>query len=181
MEQTKINEENWEKFYKRLYPVLTMSKQNLIDISRLSGTKVIVDSAGWYYQEHFSGDNVIKIEHVNTCKNFKLDKSKFDKMFNDVSFPNITDQTVLILDHSAFLKYKTVDQLKELLSMMAKKCNSNYIIVRGSMVTLNDYRFGDRIKDFVNVILDDFIATKLSCNLDQYWLEMKKIKKDDIN
>ena len=65
--------------------------------------------------------------------------------------------------------------------MMSEKCNSYHIMIRGSMNTLGDYRFEDRIKDFVSIVPDDFLITKLSCDLAQYHIEMKKIKKYDIN
>jgi hypothetical protein len=183
MEQTTINNKNRNEFYKRLYPVLAMPKQTLLDVSAVMGTKIIVDSTGWYYREHFPTEHILSIEHINTCKNFKLDKSKFDKIFNDISFPkiDISDPTVLILDHTVFLKYKTINQINELLSMMSERCNSYYIMIRGSMITLADHRFGDRIKDFVSVVPSGFLITKLSCDLAQYSVEMKKIKKYDIN
>ena len=183
MEQTTINDKNRNEFYKRLYPVLAMPKQTLLDVSAVMGTKIIVDSTGWYYREHFPTEHILSVEHIHTCKNFKLDKSKFDKIFNDISFPtiDISDPTVLILDHAVFLKYKTVIQIKELLSVMSEKCNSYHIMIRGSMNTLGDYRFEDRIKDFVSIVPDDFLITKLSCYLAQYHIEMKKIKKYDIN
>jgi hypothetical protein len=183
MEQTTINDKNRDEFYKQIYPVLSMPKQTLLDVSTIMGTKIMVDSTGWYYREHFPTECILSVEHINTCKNFKLDKSKFDKIFNDISFPtiDISGPTVLILDHTLFLKYKTISQINELLSMMSKKCNSYYIMIRGNMNTLGDNRFEDRIKDFVSIVPDDFLITKLSCDLIKYQVEMKKIKKYDIN
>ena len=52
---TAPNDQNREAYYKTVYPVLSMSADQLINLNTLgSGKKIIIDSCAWYYKKMLS-------------------------------------------------------------------------------------------------------------------------------
>lgn len=182
MQQTIITNENRLQFYKAVYPVAAMNKSELINLELYSGDKVLFDSAGWYYQEQFRGQNIIKIEDTEVCENYQLNETHFDKVFSkgnitNLNFPDCT----LVIDHSAYFKYQTTENIKLLLTELAKEINPNTILFRLSMLTLDDYKFTDRLKNVVSFVPDSFITNTLIYKTNTVFFDLRRKTYYDLN
>lgn len=161
-------------FYKRVYPVQRMKKDELIDLEALYNNKkiVIVDSCGWFYQQMFPNSDIYKIEGIDMCKNVSMDREKFDCLFDDrdyenQKFPNRPfDGSVLIIDHSPLMKYRNGKQMRKVFNDLSQSIQPELIHVRMPLATTNDYRFSDRILELVNITPDNYVTTEFSYFLD---------------
>lgn len=183
MRQTTVTNDNRAEFYKNVYPVLRMDKNSLINLSHYKGTKILLDCAGWHYQTFFPQQQIIKLENIQTCKNYSLTKQQFDIFYKDDHFPSISnvDDGILILDHSQVLKYKTVPELKQLLTELSCKIKTNEIILRVPLITMGDDRLTDRFLNLCNIIPDNFVAIEISYTLKIIFMHLKKKKEYDFN
>lgn len=182
MQRTTVTNENHQKFYKSVYPVLGMSKCELINLELYPGEKVLFDSVGWHYQKHFLNERIIKLENLQTCKQYHLDSTQFDKLFTDNKIPSMTlSNSTLVIDHSAYFKYRTVEVTKSILTDLIEKINPNIILFRLPLSTTDDYRFTDRLKNLVNIIPDSFITNNMSYNTNVVFFDLKKKTEYDIN
>jgi hypothetical protein len=182
MEQTKITASNRDDFYRNVYPVVGMDKSELINLDTLPGHKVIVDSAGWYYEKHFADHKIVKFEHLQSCKNYQLDRSQVDYIFTDTKVPAVNiENSVLLLDHSNYLKYKNAKELKETITYLLEKIQSNHIILRMSTINLNDSRFENRIQNLSNINPDNCVITVFNYNTHVLHVEMRTKKNYDFN
>jgi hypothetical protein len=178
MQQTKVTDKNRKEFYKTVYPVLQMPKNELINLDLYPGVKVIFDSAGWYYQQNFPNQIVVKIENIQTCKEYKLPRYKFDKVFTGNNIPKIefTDST-LILDHPEYIKYKTPQDIKNILLDLTNKISTNIILFRINLVTVDDNRLTNRIENFIKISPTNFVISEFDFSIEQKRLFIKFIKK----
>lgn len=164
---------NPNAFYRRTYPVISMEKNELINISELyRGKKIIaVDCAGWHYQNIFSDSDVYRLEGVYVCKNVSMDKSKFDRLYDDKDVDNLKfpvlnfENTVLLLDHSPMLKYRTGPELNKVLEDLVRSTDPDIIHLRLPLVTTNDFRLGDRFTELTTIVPAGYITTMFNFNL----------------
>lgn len=182
MRQTKVTDSNKEDFYKVVYPVSAMSKDRLLNIEDYPGTKVIVDSAGLTYQLNFPSQNIIKIEKIQTCKEFQFNKNHFDKLYkDDPNFPVIKVKGTLILDHSPLLKYKTETELKQVIKSLTECIYTETVVLRMAVSTMGDYRFTDRIRNLINFIPDNFLIENLNYDSQTITVRLKRKKVYDFD
>lgn len=181
MDQTSVTKTNQQEFYRYTYPVLGMPKHELIDISKYPNDVVIVDSAGWYYQQHFPNSNIIKIEHIENCKQYSLDRTKVDKIFNN-SVPKLNCvDPVLIFDHAPILKYKNTQELKQFLDDFINIVNPAKVYIRLNPVTSGDDRFQNRITNFISLVPETFIVNSFTFFPTVITIEISRKKVYDIN
>lgn len=170
-----------DSFYRHTYPVMKMSKSNLIDLdSEYAGKKiVIVDSCGWFYQEVFPNADIYKMESLYMCKNVSMAKEKIDSVFDDRDFEKLKfpsrkfPDSVLIIDHSPLFKYRNAVQMHEILTDLTECTQPELVHVRLPLRTTNDYRFSDRLHELVNIVPKNYITTEFLFNLNSIMLTAK--------
>lgn len=178
MQQTKVTDNNRLEFYKTAYPVLRMSKNQLINLDIYPGAKVVFDSAGWYYQQNFPNQTLVKVENFHTCRDYQLRKDQFDKMFQNMNVPDINlPGSTLVLDHSNYLKYKTPSEIVDALDMLSHKVKPSVILLRLDLTTVNDNRLTNRLQNFTNIAPNDYVVSEFSFSLDHKTMFAKLIKK----
>lgn len=180
IKQTKVTPENREQFYLNTYSQQTRDKSELIDLSLLQQhCKIIVDSCGWYYKQHFPEQKIIALENIQTASEYQLSLDKFDKLFdgrNDsvVHWPKIeVKNSVLIFDHAPLLKYKSVQELSDLLQSALMCYNPEQLILNHNLMFVDDARLGDRLKNIANLAVSNYIVTKFYFDLEHNQLEMR--------
>lgn len=160
-------------FYRHVYPVMKMHKSNLIDIeSEYVGKKiVIVDSCGWFYQQVFPNADIHKMESWHMCKNVSMEKEKVDSIFDDRNFEKLKfpgrhfPGSVVIIDNSPILKYRCPLQMQEILTDLTQSTQAELLHVRLPLWTTDDYRFGDRLHELVNITPKNYITTEFLYNI----------------
>jgi hypothetical protein len=155
-------------FYRHVYPVMKMNKDQLINLeSEYAGKKIVmVDSCGWFYQQMFNSANIHKMESLYMCKNVSMSKEKIDSIFDDqnfekLKFPNRKfPGSVLIIDHSPILKYRNAMQMQEILTDLTQNIQCELVHVRLPLWTTDDYRFSDRLHELVTIIPKGYVTTE---------------------
>jgi len=182
MQQTKVTEDNREDFYKQVYPVVGMEKAELINLDNLPGNKIIIDSAGWYYEQHFPNQKIIKFEHLDTCSSYKFTKEKFNYIFTNEKIPTVdVGENSLIYDNGTYLKYKNSAELKQSIQYFVEKFKSSVIVFRTTTITLNDSRFEDRPHNLLSIVPDEYIVTLFNFAPGHIHIEMKLKQNYDFN
>jgi len=170
-----------DSFYRHTYPVMRMHKSNLIDIeSGYAGKKiVIVDSCGWFYQQAFPNADIHKMESLYMCKNVSMSKEKIDSIFDDQNFEKLKfpsrnfPGSVLIVDHSPILKYRSAVQMQEVFTDLTQSTQSDQVHVRLPLRTTDDYRFSDRLHELVNIVPNNYVTTEFLFNINSRLLIAK--------
>jgi hypothetical protein len=163
-----------DSFYRHVYPVLKMKKDELIDLETLYSNKkiVIVDSCGWVYQTMFPNSDIYKIEGIDMCKNVSMTQEKLDCLFDDRDFKNQKfpnrpfDGSVLIIDHSPLMKYRNGKQIRKIFNDLAQSIRPELFHIRMLLDTTDDYRFDNRILELVNIVPDNYVTTEFLFFLD---------------
>lgn len=181
MRQTAVNDSNREDYYKFVYPVAAMPRDELLNLENYPGVKVILDCAGLNYQLNFPSQNIIKVENIQTCKEYQLNKSHFDKLYKGFNFPVIDVEGTLILDHSPLLKYKTEAELKQIVKSLTEYIHTGTVVLRMAASTMGDYRFTDRISNLINSIPDNFVVENLNYDLQTVTVRLKRKKVYDFD
>jgi hypothetical protein len=118
----------------------------------------------------FPNLDIVQVEGLSTCKNYQLNKTQVDKIFNDINqqlkFSNMHyPGSILVMDHANFLKYRSVSQLNQLLNELTQNIQPKEVYIRMSTATMGDFRLHDRIKDLVNIVPVNYITSTFSyCN-----------------
>jgi hypothetical protein len=81
--QTKVTDENRDKFYQQVYCQQFDSKHQLINLEIFSNECVLVDCCAWHYYDMFPNNRIIRLETVKNALQFKLSRNKFDKLVDD--------------------------------------------------------------------------------------------------
>lgn len=157
-----------ENFYRYVYHVLRMGKDELVDLPALYPDRkiVIVDSCGWFYQQQFPQADIYKIEGIYMCKNVNMSRDKIDCLFDDTDFENLKfprrpfDQSVLLIDHSPLMKYRDGQQIHQVLNAMTESVRSELVHLRMPLLTTNDYRFSDRVKEMSTIAPKNYHTTE---------------------
>ena len=164
---------NPDAFYRWTYPVMRMAKDELVNLDLLYPKQkiVIVDSAGWYYREQFKSVDIYCVEGICMCKNVSLDRSKFDKLYDDteyhdIKFPNLSNPgCVLFFDHSPVLKYRTGPQIKEIFDRLSSNVEPTKIHLRLPLLTTDDNRFKDRLIEMSGIVPDGYVTAKFNFDM----------------
>lgn len=184
--QDKPTDENREKFYPDLYPVLLDTQEELVDLRPIVGTAILVDSCGWYYQKFFPDADICSIEPLLTAHQFKLNSDQYDRLIDNqkdnarLVWPSINCiADTVVFDRSPLLKYRTIEQIAELVSDMAKKYLPNRIILRSSLVFINDTRLCDRFYNFYKLRIANYVVEKFDYDSKHmiYQMELRCQKK----
>ena len=175
MEQTKINDQNRQDYYENVYSIEYI-KNNLIDISPyVNETIVAVDSCGYLYRDSFSNLTLQIVENLQTVKQFNLDRTYYDKLFDSPERITVVKNEILLLDHCpSIFKYKTLDQLVDVISILTKTIDPKYCIVRIALITLGDNRLADRFKYLSQIIPDNYIVCRYCYNMEYLTFEIKR-------
>lgn len=178
-----------DSFYKYVYPVLSMSKDQLIDLSHLSAEHQIiaVDSCGWLYQQHYPNLTFYRVESLSMVKNISMDRSKFDKLYNDQddknpSFPKFSfPKSVLILDHTVLFRYRDIDNFKTVFQNLLCCTDPELVYFRGTTKLTGEFRFGNRMQELTKLVPDNYAIEKFlfdtSGSINSFQITLRKIKK----
>jgi hypothetical protein len=124
-----------------------------------------IDCCGWHYKDLFD-KQIIMVETIKTAHQFTLDKEKFDRLIDDrtdgkIVWPKIQcTRPALLMDRSPLLRYKTVPQISDFLSDLISNYHPTKIFLRGSLLTVDDFRLDDRFYSWQNFRLNGFVVTK---------------------
>lgn len=160
--QTKVNDNNRDNFYQQVYRQQYDSKQHLINLEMFSGECLLIDCCGWHYRNTFPKSNIKSLETIKSALQFKLDRTKFDKLIDDrqdhyVSWPKLdTVDPVLIFDRSPMLKYRSIPDLIELLNSAVEKYHASELVVNLDATFIDDNRLTDRFYNLSNINIKDF-------------------------
>lgn len=171
MEQTSITNQNRLGFYTNVYPQQLDKKENLIDISSYVNP-LLIDCCGWYY-EHVFNQPVIKIESATTAKDFKLNLTQFNKLFDNRDSNNLTwpmvgaNHSAVVFDRSAVMKYQSITGINKILELTSKLYTPEKIIFRSILLFVDDNRFNNRVENLCNIkipgyVVDQFVYDTIS-------------------
>lgn len=174
---------NRDRFRQHVYPTMQMSPNELIDLNQFEQDRVIVmvDCCADYYQECFPNYRIVRVEGVFACKNYAFDPQQIDHIFDDKDFdhtrfpPMSYPGSVLIMDHSLFIKYRTGAQLLDLVTTMTKNIQPATVIVRHHSYAFNEYRFGNRIQELLHMIPEDYVMVSVHFDESDFAVRFKKI------
>ena len=176
MLQTKVNNANYQEFYKSVYSIQTDSVDQLIDLSSYTDVPcVLIDCCGWHYKKLFPNNNIISIECVRTAKQFKLSADYFDELVDDrYVWPRLSvDRPVVVLDRSPLLKYQTLNEIENFLhTLIASYCPMG-IILRVNLLFINDNRLEDRFYTLSKIRLNGYVLEKFYYDVEKLMLEIK--------
>lgn len=166
--QTKVTNDNRDQFYKQVYRHQFNSKSQLVDLTKFSNDCVIVDCCGWYYRDLFPGNNIISLETLKNALQFKLDRSKFNKLINDqkdhiIGWPPLdTINPVLIFDRSPMLKYRSIPDLVSVLSDAAETYCASQLVVNIDTTFVDDSRVVDRFYNLSAISIKNFTVVEFT-------------------
>ena len=175
MEQVNITDQNRQFYYKAQYNI-DYVKNNLINLgSHANETIVAVDSCGYLYRNHFSDLTLQVVENSQMVKLFNLDHTYYDKLFDSLESITVVRNGVLLLDHCpSIFKYKTLDQLVDVISTLTKTIDPKYCIGRIALITLADNRLADRFKSLSQIIPDNYIVCRYCYDFDYLTFEIQR-------
>ena len=164
--QTKVTDNNRDKFYKHVYRQQFNSKSQLIDLSEFSSDCVLIDCCGWHYRNTFPDKNIIILETVKSALQFKLDRNKFNRLIDDqqdhtISWPPLEIiNPVLIFDRSPILKYRSVSDLVDLLSNASTIYCASQLVINVDTTFVDDPRVVDRFYNLSKISIPNFIVVE---------------------
>lgn len=175
---------NRDKFRQHVYPTMQMLPYELIDLNQFDPkqTIVMVDCCADYYQECFPNYNIIRVEGVFACKNYAYNPRQINHIFDDKNFertqfpPMPYPGSVLIMDHSLFIKYRTGAELQDLILTMTKNIQPETVILRHHSYAFNEYRFGNRLQELLHMIPEDYVTVSVQFDEKDFAVRFKKIK-----
>lgn len=161
--QTTITDFNREQYYKTLYPVASMTKKQMIDITDLENP-VLVDCAGKFYKKTFN-QKILVVETSQTAKEFAFEKFDFDvllKVDTDVVLwpSKIPYNSDIVFDNSKMIRYKNLDELQSLIKNLIDQRYPNSIHLRMHLYHLDDMRLCDRFYNISLIKFDDYVVLK---------------------
>jgi hypothetical protein len=165
VKQTQVTDHNRSDFYKEMYPMQLDDITGLIDISKAPDPIIAVDCCGWHYQEIYK-KNIIMLETIKTAHQFKLSREKFTKLIDNRSddvivWPKIEcGVNTILMDRSPLLRYKTIPDLNYLLDQMGSTYKPQKMIIKGSLLAIDDYRLRDRFYNWIDFSVSGYIISK---------------------
>lgn len=167
--QTKVTDQNRLDFYKTVYPQLTKSKDQLIQLNRHNvSSYVFADCCGWHYKTLWPDLTIFGLETLNSIKEYKLERSKFQGIidsrdYSNIKWPNVNAfDCALIFDHSGILKYRTIEDIINVISSAAEKYQPKIIVFRSLTMFIDDPRLTDRFVELSKILIPGFVVTAVS-------------------
>lgn len=167
--KTKVNDNNRIQVYQTVYRQQFDTKQELVDLDLFSNDCVLIDCCGWHYQQIFPDKKIIKLETVASALQFKLDQKQFDKLVdhqidkNIIRWPNLSISTpALIFDRSPILKYRSIDNLLDMLNEVIDHYNANDLVINLETMFIDDPRFVDRFYNLANMKILNFTVREFT-------------------
>jgi hypothetical protein len=166
--QTKVKDNNRDRFYQQVYRHQFDTKQQLINLELFSNDCVLVDCCGWHYRNLFPKNNIKILETVKNALQFKLDRVMFDKLIDDqrdehIGWPELnTVDPILIFDRSPILKYRSIPDLIKVLNDVVKKYHASELIVNLDTTFVDDTRLVDRFCNLSTIGIDHFIIVEFA-------------------
>lgn len=161
-QQTKVNDKNREQFYQQVYCQQFDTKQSLINLDMFIDDCILIDCCGWHYRNVFPNKKITSLETVKSALQFKLDRSKFNKLIDNqhdsrIGWPELTvTDPVLIFDRSPMLKYQCINDLVKLLTNAANKYNAKQVVVNLDTTFIDDNRLQDRFHTLASICIPNF-------------------------
>lgn len=179
--QTKVTDQNRIDFLKSVYLPLTKSKDQLIQLNKfVVSSYVLADCCGWYYKTLWPDLTIFGLETLNSIKEYKLERSKFQGIidsrdYSNIKWPNINaSNCALIFDHSVILKYRTVKDIVNVISAAAEKYQPKIIVFRSLTMFIDDPRLGDRFVELSKILIPGFIVTAVLYHGTNLTMEFKR-------
>jgi hypothetical protein len=180
--QTKINNDNRNQFYQRVYCQQLETKQQLVNLEMFSNDCVLIDSCGWHYQNIFFNKKIIKLETLTTALQYKLERNQFDKLIDDgpnrpIQWPELNlSNPVLIFDRSPMLKYLVPEQISSILAAVATRYQAEDLVVNLNIKFIDDSRLADRFFTLSTVGMLDFTVREFvySCHDNKLFIHFKR-------
>lgn len=170
--QTKVNHDNRKQFYQQMYPHQFDSKSTLVNLDKFNNDCVLIDCCGWHYRDLFANKKIISLETVKSALQFKFDRSKFDKLIDDqkdtyIGWPGLSVKNpVLIFDRSPILKYRSIDNLINLLTSAVEKYNASELVVNLNLIFVDDHRLQDRFYNLASISIRNFTVREFVYNIE---------------
>jgi hypothetical protein len=177
--QTKVNNINRSQFYQQVYRQQFDAKQSLVNLDMFANDCILVDCCGWHYRDLFPTKTITCLETIKSALQFKLDRSKFDKLIDNqkdsyIGWPKLSCvDPVLIFDRSPMLKYQTVNNLIRLLSDAVEKYNASQLVVNLDTLFIDDNRLQDRFCSLAAIAIPNFTVREVLYKIDSSKLSMK--------
>lgn len=182
MLQTKVNEHAQQDWLAKVYPRSTKSKEQLIQLDKYNvSSYVFIDCCGWHYQSLWPNLNIFGVETLQTAKDYKLERSKFQGLVNDQDYNNIKWPSInavncaVIFDYSPILKYKTVEDIVAIIASAAKKYQPQIVVFNSFTILIDDSRFVDRFINLSQLLIPGFVVTSFLYNETAIEISYKKI------
>jgi|LakMenEpi03Aug12_release.lakeMendotaPanAssembly.Ray.scaffolds.fasta_scaffold437595_1 hypothetical protein len=160
--QTKVTDENRDKFYQQVYCQQFDSKHQLINLEIFSNECVLVDCCAWHYYDMFPNNRIIRLETVKNALQFKLSRNKFDKLVDDqqdhcIRWPSLDVVTpVVVFDRSPMLKYRSLANLTNLLTSVSNAYQASHLIINMNTTFIDDTRLVDRFYNMASINIPGF-------------------------
>jgi hypothetical protein len=182
VQQTKVTDSNRQDFYRAVYPMQKDAVDQLIDISFLGEPIVAIDCCGWHYAKLFNKP-MIMVETTTSVDNYALTQDHYTHLLDDrndiLRWPDLpyTQDGTLLLDRSPLLKYRSLQELKDIVEEMIQKYRPSRVLIRGYLYFVDDCRLVDRLTnwfDFLN--RPNFVTTRFSYDTDGmlYFIDFKR-------
>ncbi len=180
--QTKVNDTNRIQFYQQVYRHQFDDKQSLINLDMFTNDCILVDCCGWHYQSLFPTKKIICLETVKSALQFKLDRSKFNKLIDNqtdsyIGWPKLDSvDPVLVFDRSPMLKYQTVNDLIKLLSHAVEQYHASQLIVNLDTLFIDDNRLQDRFYSLSAISIPNFTVREVlyKTNSNKLFMQFKR-------
>lgn len=177
---------NRDRFRRHVYPNQRMSQDQLVDLSAWPTDRpvIAVDCSAELYQAQYPSHSIKRVEGVFSCKNFAYDLKTIDHMFDDkvferVRFPAMSyPGSLLLLDHSLFIKYRSGAELAELFAHMTDRIEPDLVIVRHHSYAFDEYRFGNRLAELLEMIPAGYVM--VSVLFDEELLDLRFQRRKDM-
>jgi hypothetical protein len=174
--QTKVNDNNRVQFYQTVYKQQFDTKQQLVDLDMFSNDCVLIDCCGWHYQQVFPNKKIIKLETLPAVLQFKLNQDQFDKLIDNqidhhIRWPTLmVSNPALIFDRSPILKYRSINDLVNILNDVVDHYKANDLVINLETVFIDDPRFVDRFANLANISILNFTVRKFLYSTHDYKL-----------
>lgn len=175
--QTAPTDQNRMLFYQQVYFHQKLTRSQLINLDQLTESAVImIDCCAWHYKNIFPEKKIVGFEAFHTVKNFKLDKTYFDKMFDDQNISKLNwpscqlNDCAVVFDRSPVLKYCSLEKISHILCEVSAKYQPSTLMIKQSLTFTDDLRTVDRFYNISQLVLSDYVVKTFEYNTDlDYW------------
>ena len=183
VKQLHISNTNKQEFYKSLHPVLGCDKTQLFDLDNEHTQIIAIDCCGWYYKKIFNRE-IIMLETLTKVKDFELDRTQFTKLIddrnNDLVWPGLldTEQSVIVLDQTTILKYKSVQEITSIVGNICSHYNPLKIFLRGRLQFVDESAMIDKFYTWFQFSIPNYVIVKFLYDTDNMNYEIRLKKKE---